>query len=411
MNKERELEKLRTFLEGKKKGKGVSEIIDALGWSKKHKKENRKILDEWVEEGLIGRVKGDRYCLLEEGGYLQGTLEVIKNKFAFVDGPEFSVFVPRSKFNTATHGDDVLVKITEDKDGKKKEGEVVKVVKRGSNRVIGIFERSKAFGFVVPTHSFGKDIYIPKKYCDGIPNKKLVVVEVDFWGDAERKPEGKIIDILGDPFDTNVMIEALIERDGLSEEFNSEVKREVKALREMTEEEIKEKRDLRHLPIVTIDGDDAKDLDDAVYVEKLPNGNYKLLVSIADVSHYVKAGSALDKEAYLRGNSIYLVDRVIPMFPRELSNGLCSLNPNENKATFTCEMIFDENGKLIDHDVYKSVIKSVERMTYTNVNKVLEGDTEMTERYAHVKDMFFTMLELSKILRGIKRKRGSIDFD
>ena len=411
MNKEKELEKLRAFLEGKKKGKGVSEIIDALGWSKKHKKENRKILDEWVEAGLLGRVKGDRYCLLEEGGYLQGSLEIIKNKFAFVDGPEFSVFVPRSKFNTATHGDEVLVKITEDKDGKKKEGEVVKVVKRGSNRVIGIFERSKNFGFVVPTHSFGKDIYIPNKFCVDVPNKKLVVVEVDFWGDAERKPEGRIIDILGDPFDTNVMIEALIERDGLSEEFNMEVKREVKDLREMTEEEIKEKRDLRHLPIVTIDGDDAKDLDDAVYVEKFPNGNYKLLVSIADVSHYVKSGSALDKEAYLRGNSVYLVDRVIPMFPRELSNGLCSLNPNENKATFTCEMIFDENGKLIDHDVYKSVIKTAERMTYTNVNKVLAGDAEMTERYANVKDMFFTMLELSKILRGIKRKRGSIDFD
>ena len=140
----------------------------------------------------------------------------------------------------------------------------------------------------------------------------------------------------------------------------------------------------------------------SVYVEKFPNGNYKLLVSIADVSHYVKSGSALDKEAYLRGNSVYLVDRVIPMFPRELSNGLCSLNPNENKATFTCEMIFDENGKLIDHDVYKSVIKTAERMTYTNVNKVLAGDTEMTERYANVKDMFFTMLELSKILRDRK---------
>ncbi len=412
MNRDKELEKLRAFLEGKKKGKGVSEIIDALGWSKKHKKENRKTLDEWVEEGLIGKVKGDRYCLLEEGGYLQGSLEVVRNKFAFVDGPEFSVFVPRSKFNTGSHGDEVLVKITEDKEGKKKEGEVVKVIKRGSNRVIGIFEMSKSFGFVVPTHSFGKDIYIPKKYCDGIPNKKLVVVEIDFWGDAERKPEGKIVDVLGDPFDTNVMIEALIQRDGLSEEFNAEAKKEIKALKELTEEEIKkERRDLRHLPIVTIDGDDAKDLDDAVYVEKKENGNFRLVVAIADVSHYVKQGSALDKEAFLRGNSVYLVDRVIPMFPRELSNGLCSLNPQENKATLTCDMTFDANGKLIDHEIYKSVIKTVERMTYTNVNKVLDGDAEMSERYAHVKDMFFTMHELSKILRGIKRKRGSIDFD
>ena len=411
MNKEKELAKLKVFLEGKKKGKGLSEIIEAMAWSKKHKKENRKFLDELVEEGLLGRNKGDRYCLLEEGGYLQGTLEVIKNKFAFVDGQEFSVFVPRSKFESATHGDEVLVKITEDKEGKKKEGEVVKVLKRSSNRVIGIFEMSKSFGFVVPTHSFGKDIYIPKKYCVGIPNKKLVVVEIDFWGDAERKPEGKIVEVLGDPFNTNVMIEALIERDGLSEDFISEVKREIKELRELDEKDIKERKDLRNLPIVTIDGEDAKDLDDAVYVEKLPNGGYRLIVAIADVSHYVKQGSALDKEAFARGNSVYLVDRVIPMFPRELSNGLCSLNPHENKATLTCDMIFDANGKLVDHEVYKSVIKTVERMTYTGVNKLLAGDEETTDRYKDIKEMFFTMWELSKILRGIKRKRGSIDFD
>lgn len=411
MNTEKEIKKLKSFLEGKKKGKGLIEIIEAMGWSKKHKKENRKFLDELVEDGVIGKAKGDRYCLLEEGGYLQGTLEVVRNKFAFVDGPEFSVFIPRSKFSSATHGDEVLVKITEDKEGKKKEGEVAKVIKRSSNRVIGIFEKSKAFGFVVPTHSFGKDIYIPKKYCEGIPNKQLVVVEVDFWGDTERKPEGKIIDVLGDPYDTNVMIEALIERDGLSEEFSSEVQREIKALKELSEADIKERRDLRHLPIVTIDGEDAKDLDDAVYVEKLSNGGYRLIVAIADVSHYVKQGSALDKEALLRGNSVYLVDRVIPMFPRELSNGLCSLNPHENKATFTCDMIFDANGKMVDHEVYKSVIKTVERMTYTGVNKILAGDAESLERYKDIKEMFFTMLEFSKILRGIKRKRGIIDFD
>lgn len=412
MNLDKELEKLKEYLDGKKKGRTLSEIVEGLGWSKKKKKENRALLEKWVEEGEIEVTKGDRYTLLNPENYLKGTLEVIRNKFAFVDGPEYSVFVPRSKFNTATHGDEVLVKVTEEKEGKRKEGEVLKVIARGSNRVIGIFEKSKSFGFVVPTHSFGKDIYIPKKFCDNIPNRKLVVVEVDFWGDDGRKPEGRIVEVLGDPFDTNVMIEALIERDGLSEEFNHEVKKEIKELKELTEAEIKSgRRDLRNLPIVTIDGDDAKDLDDAVYVEKFENGNYRLIVAIADVSHYVKQGSALDKEAYLRGNSVYLVDRVIPMFPRELSNGLCSLNPKENKATFTCDMTFDSEGKLIDHEVYKSVIKTVERMTYTNVNKVLAGDSEMTERYSHVKDMFFTMLELSKILRGIKRKRGSIDFD
>lgn len=412
MNKKIELEKLLEYLKDKKKGKILTDITKALGWSKKMKKENRAMVEAWVEEGKLAKKNGDKYVLLEDAGYMEGTLDVIKNKFAFVDGPDFSVFIPKSKFNGAFNGDEVLVQVLEDGgENKKKEGEVVRVVKRNSDKIIGIFERSQNFGFVVPTHSFGKDIYIPNKFCKGIENKKLVVCQVTFWGDKERKPEGKIVDVLGNPFDTDVMIEALIERDGLSESFSNEVLREVKELKEPNESDFSGRKDLRALPIVTIDGADAKDLDDAVYVEKIKDGNYKLIVSIADVSHYVPKGSALDKEAYKRGNSVYLVDRVIPMFPKELSNGICSLNPNENKFCFTCEMLIDSKGKVIDHSTYKSVIKTAHRMTYDDVNGILKEDAILTEKYKDVKDMFFDMLELSKIIRQIKKNRGSIDFD
>lgn len=412
MNKKQEFEKLREYLKDKKKGKLLTDITKSLGWSKKMKKQNRALLEEWVESGKLAKKKGDKYLLVEEAGYMEGVLEVVKNKFGFVDGKEFSVFVPKSKFNGAFNGDEVFVKVTEEgAEGKRKEGEIVKVIKRNSNKVIGIFEKSKNFGFVVPTHSFGNDIFIPKKYCHGIENKRLVICEVTFWGDKERKPEGKVIDVLGDPYDTDVMIEALIERDGLSETFSNEVMREIKKLEEPEGENFDDRRDLRDLSIVTIDGADAKDLDDAVYVEKLEDGNYRLVVSIADVSHYVKQGSALDKEAYQRGNSVYLVDRVIPMFPKELSNGLCSLNPHENKFCFTCDMKINDKGKIIDHDVYKSVIKSVHRMTYDDVNKILKGDEELSSKYSDVKDMFFEMFELSKLIRESKKIRGSIDFD
>lgn len=411
MDKKIEFERLREFLKNKKKGEILTDITKALGWSKKMKKQNRAMLEEWVNLGKLVKKKGDKYTLVEESGYLQGVLDVVKNRFAFVDGPEFSVFVPRSKFNGAFNGDTVLVKVVDDgEENKKKEGEVVTVLERSSTKIIGIFEKSNNFGFVVPTHSFGKDVFIPNKFCKGIENKKLVVCEITFWGDKDKKPEGRIVDVLGDPFNTDVMIEALIERDGLSEEFSQEVLREVRSLK-APEGKYGDRKDLRDLNIITIDGADAKDLDDAVYVEKLANGKYRLIVSIADVSHYVPKDSALDTEAYKRGNSVYLVDRVIPMFPKELSNGLCSLNPNEDKFCFTCDMVINDRGKVEDYSIYKSVIKSVHRMTYDNVNKIIKGNEELEKEYADIKDMVFEMLELSRILREVKKNRGSIDFD
>ncbi len=311
--------------------------------------------------------------------------------------------------------DTVLVKITglgRDSSGKiGEEGEVVKIITHGKNTIVGILEKGKNFAFVIPTGSFGKDIYIPNSKIANADNKDLVAVEITFWGDNNRKPEGKIIKVLGSSTNSKNMIEALIYREGLSEKFSDEAMRQTNDIIKNSKMDYSNRKDLTKLSIITIDGADAKDLDDAVYVEKLENGNYKLIVSIADVSYYVKKDSVLDLEARNRGNSVYLVDRVLPMFPKEISNGICSLNEKEEKLTFSCEMEIDLKGDVINYEVYKSVIKSVHRMTYKDVNAILDGDKDIINEYSNIHEMLKQMLELSKILRAKKHKRGSIDFE
>lgn len=412
MNLEKELEKLKSLMY-KGKGLKLDEITKLMGWSPKSKKENRDILDRWIDAGELMKNNRGKYNLPENLGFVKGTFSIIKDRFAFVDTKDEGIFIPKPYFNSALDGDTVLVKITAGMNGdKKKEGEVVKVISREKDTVVGILQRNESFGFVTPTHSFGKDIYIPYKLMKGAKDQQLVVVKITYWGGNDRKPEGEIVEVIGDPYNTNNMIEALILREGMSEEFPKAVMAEAKNIPlTVSKDEIAKRKDLRDLPIITIDGDDAKDLDDAVYVEKLKNGNYRLIVSIADVSYYVPEGSMLDEEAYKRGNSVYLVDRVLPMFPKELSNGICSLNPGEDKLTFTCEMEITPEGKIVDSDTYKSVIKTVRRMTYNNVNKIISGDEETVKEYSDIKDMVMTMLELSKIIRELKHKRGSIDFD
>ena len=309
-------------------------------------------------------------------------------------------------------GDTVLVRILKENignNGKKREGEVYKVVNRNKDIIVGIFEHNISFGFVKPRNS-PKDIYIPKKLINGAKTGDLVAVKVDFWGDEKRKPEGKIVSILGDPEDTEALISGLLINQGINEKFPREVISEVEKISENIFDEIEKRRDLRHLNIITIDGKDAKDLDDAVYVEKSENG-YKLLVSIADVSYYIKENTELDGEALKRGNSIYLVDRVIPMLPKKLSNNLCSLNPNEDKLTFTVEIDFDNNGKIIGNDFYKSVIKSKYRMTYNDVNEIFDSNIELIDKYSEIVSMLHQMLELSHLIREGKKRRGSIDFE
>ena len=414
MNLEKDLEKIKELLKDVKY-LTLDQITSFLDWSPKKKKDNKTIILSWIDSGDLIMDKKHRLSLPENSGYVKGVFRIIKNKFAFVDREDSEekegIFIPKDEFNNALDGDTVLVEITEKKKSDKgAEGRVVKIIEHRKNTVVGILEKSKNFAFVIPTGSFGKDIYIPNSKIANADNRDLVAVEITFWGDDDRKPEGKIIKVLGSSTNSKNMIEALIYREGLSEEFSNEAMQQTK---EVIKEKIdySNRKDLTKLPIITIDGADAKDLDDAVYVEKLENGNYKLIVAIADVSHYIKKDTVLDLEARHRGNSVYLVDRVLPMFPKEISNGICSLNEKEEKLTFSCEMEIDLKGDVVNYEVYKSVIKSVHRMTYKDVNAILDGDKDLINEYSDIYEMLKQMLELSKILRAKKFTRGSIDFE
>lgn len=393
------------------------EILQLLEWSQKKRKMYKQLLNAWEESGEIYLKRNGKYTLPEKEGFVKGEISISSGNFGFLDiNGQASVFIPGTYLNTAMNGDTVLVRILkESSDNKKREGEVYKVIKRNRDVIVGVFEHNLSFGFVRPRNS-PKDIYIPKKLIKGAKTGDLVAVKVDFWGDDERKPEGGIVSILGSPKDTEALISSLLLNEGIEEKFPNEVLQELDKIDENFSDELENRKDLRHLDIITIDGSDAKDLDDAVYVEKTEDG-YKLFVSIADVSYYVRENTELDTEALKRGNSIYLVDRVIPMLPRKLSNNLCSLNPNEDKLTFTVEMDLDKRGKVIKNDFYKSVIKSKYRMTYENVNTILEKDEDLEEyrklydKYRKIDEMLKNMLELSKIIRSNKKRRGSIDFE
>ena len=387
------------------------DIMVILNWSSKKRKKNKEILDEWERTGEIYLKKNGKYTLATKMGLIKGDISIANGKFGFLDIPgEKSVFIAGPNLNTAMDGDTVLVKVTKESvNSKSREGEVLQILIRGKSIVIGEYQQNDNFGFVRSRDNY-KDIYISRKKKKNAKDGDLVAVKLYFWGDSERKPEGEIISVLGDSEDTSALIKALLINSGITEEFSQEVTEEVGKISENIQAEIANRKDLRDLDIITIDGEDAKDLDDAVYVEKNEKG-YKLLVSIADVSFYVKEGTELNKEAVKRGNSIYLVDRVIPMLPRKLSNNLCSLNPNEDKLTFTVEMHFDDKGKLIKNDFYRSVIKSKYRMTYTNVNRIIDKEDEVINEYRPIVKMVNEMLELSKILRDAKKRRGSIDFE
>ena len=409
-NLEKELKYLRQVLEEYEFT--FQEILQLLDWSQKKRKLYKQIVNSWEEDGEIYLKRNGKYTLPEKEGFLRGEISIGNGNFGFLDIPgEKSVFIPGNYLNTAMNGDTVLIRILKDSKSpdKSREGEVYKIVKRDRDIIVGVFEKSMNFGFVRPKNA-PRDIYISKKKTKGAKTGDLVAVKIYFWGDREKKPEGEVVSIIGNPQDTQTLISALLIDNGIQEKFSNEVIKEVDRIEEDFSEELENRKDLRHLNIVTIDGADAKDLDDAVYVEKTDLG-YKLYVSIADVSYYVKEGTELDTEALKRGNSIYLVDRVIPMLPRKLSNNLCSLNPHEDKLTFTVEIDFDARGKVIGNDFYKSVIKSKYRMTYTDVNKIFEGDEELIEKYSAVHKMFTEMLELSHIIRNTKKRRGSIDFE
>ncbi|QEK11863.1 ribonuclease R [Crassaminicella thermophila] len=376
------------------------------------------VLDEMEKKGQIIKTKKNRYAAPERMNLIVGKLQQHSKGFGFIlseiEGYS-DVFVSSSDMNGAMHNDRVIGRITKKGgDGRRAEGEIIRILERANAEIVGTFESSKNFGFVVPDDTRIKmDIYIPKSEINGAKDGYKVVAQITKWPEPRRNPEGKIIEILGHKDDVGTDIISIIKKYKLSEVFPKKVEAEAANIpEEIPQEEINRRRDLRNEKIVTIDGLDAKDLDDAVSVKKLSNGNYLLGVHIADVTHYVKEHSRIDKEAFKRGTSVYLVDRVIPMLPKKLSNGVCSLNPKVDRLTLSVNMEIDKKGKVVNHEIYESVIKTCERMTYTDVSDILEkDDEELKKRYAYLLDDFKLMEELAKILRKKREERGSIDFD
>lgn len=396
----------------------VQELEKALGVEDSSVfKDFVKALVIMEERGLVVRTRSNRYGLPEKMNLVRGKLSGHSKGFAFVipDEPGLDdIFIPPNETNNAMHGDIVLARVSSESSGQRREGTVIRILERGVQKLVGTYVESKHFGFVIPDDKkFASDIFIPKASSKGAIEGHKVVVNLITYPEGRKSAEGEVIEILGHKNDPGIDILSVIHKHGLPLAFPEEVLEQAnKTPDEIDPKELKNRRDLRNDTIVTIDGADAKDLDDAVTVSKLENGNYKLGVHIADVSYYVQEGSAIDREAEDRGTSVYLVDRVIPMIPHRLSNGICSLNPKVDRLTLSCEMEITAEGEVVNHEIFQSVIKTTERMTYSDVNKILtDKDEELIQRYEPLVSMFELMEELAQILRNKRMHRGAIDFD
>jgi len=377
-----------------------------------------QIIAELEDEGKIFKTHANRYGIPARLNLVTGRIQGHERGFAFVIQDEEEtedVFIPAESLNGAMHGDRVVARVNKKSSSERRmEGEILKVLKRANVTLVGTFDKSASFGFVVSDNKrISGDIFIPKSEFNGAKKGEKVVVEIVKYPEQRRNAEGKVIEILGHKDEPGTDILSIIRSYNLEEEFPEDVAKQVDKIGDtITEAMLKGRRDLRNLRMVTIDGEDAKDLDDAVSIEVLENGNYRLGVHIADVTNYVTENSPLDIEALDRGTSVYLVDRVIPMLPRKLSNGICSLNPQVDRLSFTVMMEIDKSGRVHSHEIFESVINIDERMTYTNVYKILvDKDEELTQRYKHVVPDFNVMHELALILRKKRFVRGAIDFD
>lgn len=374
------------------------------------------ILNELLEEGLVMKTPRGKYQKLESGlktGVFTGNIRGFG--FVTVEGETEDYFIPENACNGALHQDTVIMKVTnpESAAGRRKEGEIVKILSHGIKELVGTFEPGKGFGFVLPDNvKYNSDIYVPKALTKGAVRGHKVVVKITDYGNKNKKPEGRITEILGHINDPQTDILSIVKAYELPEQFEDIVMRQVERIPDhVSDKEMAGRKDLRHLQTVTIDGEDAKDLDDAITICKTDDG-YELGVHIADVSHYVTEYSPLDEEALRRGTSVYLVNRVIPMLPHKLSNGICSLNQGEDRLALSCIMQIDNKGRVISHEIAETVIRVDRRMTYTAVNKIIEEqDKEVSEQYKDYLPMFYIMKELADILRERRNQRGSIDFD
>ena len=396
----------------------VQELEEAFGIQDSGDfKEFVKALVQMEEKGLVVRTRSNRYGLPQKMNLIRGRLIGHAKGFAFVtpDEPGMDdIFIPPNETNTAMHGDTVLARVSSETSGQRREGSIIRIIERGVQQVVGTYVESKSFGFVIPDDKkFANDIFIPKSASKGAVEGHKVVVKLVTYPEGRKSAEGEVIEILGHKNDPGVDILSVIHKHGLPMAFPDDVLQQANDTPDTIDEsELANRRDLRNETIVTIDGADAKDLDDAVTVTKLENGNYKLGVHIADVSYYVKEGTPIDVEAEERATSVYLVDRVIPMIPHRLSNGICSLNPRVDRLVLSCEMEISPEGNVVSNEIFQSVIKTTERMTYYDVNRILtDKDEETRTRYDSLVPMFEMMEELAQILRNKRMQRGAIDFD
>lgn len=375
-----------------------------------------QILNELTEEGRIVKTPRGKYQRLD-AGILCGTFTGNNRGFGFVtvEGDDEDYFIPEKACNGALHMDTVLMRVTnaESSAGRRREGEITRILSHGIKELVGTFDPGKGYGFVIPDNQkFNQDIFIPKALTKGAVRGHKVVVQITDYGNKNQKPEGHITEILGHINDPGTDVISIVKAYDLPVEFPDMVMRQ--AERTPEEPDAKDyagRKDLRDWMTVTIDGDDAKDLDDAITLRKTEDG-YELGVHIADVSEYVTEHSPLDEEALTRGTSVYLVDRVIPMLPHRLSNGICSLNQGTDRLALSCIMQINEKGNVVHHEITETVIRVDRRMSYANVNKILEQNDEAVKReYAEFLPMFYQMKELADILRKKRDKRGSIDFD
>ena len=392
----------------------IREMAILLSVPKEKRQELQEVLDALIAEGKIEVSKKGKYTKAE-GNYITGTFTSHQRGYGFVtiEGEEEDIFIPAEDTGGAFHKDVVQITVSSAVTGRRREGKVVKILSHGITQVVGTYENSKNFGFVVPDDpKINKDIFVPRERSKGAVSGHKVVAEITDYGKKDRKPEGKVVEILGHINDPGTDIISLVRAFALPVEFPTKVLNQAERVaKEVSTADMAGRMDIRDLLTVTIDGEDAKDLDDAITLSK-EGDIYKLGVHIADVTNYVQEYSALDEEAKERGTSVYLVDRVIPMLPHTLSNGICSLNQGEDRLALSCMMDIDAKGRVVGHKIAETVVCVDRRMSYTAVKKILEDKDEKTiEEYQNFVPMFELMKELAAILRKKRMQRGSIDFD
>ena len=398
----------------------IRELLQRLKIPKEQRPSLKRLLKQLVESGHLIETRGNRYGLPDRMNLVVGRVQTNPRGFGFVvpdrplEGVDADIFIAGSNLNQAVHGDRVVARI-EHARGERVEGRIVRILQRGSSTIVGRYDvDERGMGFLVPfDRRVIVDVLIPDTERGAAQPGDMVVVEITRWPTPTRTPLGRVIDVLGDIDEPGVDTEIIIRKYGITDAHSEEAVEQARQLgTAVTERDVRGRTDFRATTTVTIDGETARDFDDAITIEKLPNGNYWLGVHIADVAHYVQEGSALDEEAYERGTSVYFPERAVHMFPSELATGLCSLNPHVDRLVQSCLMEIDCRGDVVRYEFHDGVIHSDARMTYTDVNAILtDHDPETTRKYSALVPMFEIMQELFEILHARRRRRGSIDFD